>query len=501
MRKLWTMILTLSVFLIAGSVFAQGHHGGGMHHLWPDSLATTEVTGTVIIDSTFFHPMYYLDENGDDAADYHLSFGPWWYEPESGATRPTAGETVTIIGAVQDHMLPPTLIVFEINGVTWREQVAYGMHGWNGDHFWDNQGDTLTVTGVVMVDTTYFYEHYFLDVDNDSIPEYKLGFGPSWYKPASGAIRPEDGEAVTVFGRVHDFVGINMLSVYAINGLEWRQLDQPAPWAGMWMHRSHSDTTFAYCVTDSANWIGFAPGHMGHGGMGGMMWPDSVFVQFWEIHPDSLPGDHNDEHFRGFYLNVHDPSGMGMMDGRFGGHHGGMRFQREHEFQFHYYDENLEEFGLSEDGMMMKYWDDETQQWVSTSGVTINTQSNTVTFKSSDLINYYTLAAPASVTGIEESVSGFAPEDFVLQQNHPNPFNPATNIQFVVPVQSQVQLSVYNLLGQRIAVLLNENKPAGVYTVQWQSRDDSGRPVSSGIYLVRLEAAEQVKIRRMTLLK
>ncbi|MFQ5675420.1 MAG: hypothetical protein ACE5G1_05940 [bacterium] len=48
---------------MTSSVFAQGpHHGGGMHDLWPDTLATTQVTGTVIIDSTFFHPMYYLDE-------------------------------------------------------------------------------------------------------------------------------------------------------------------------------------------------------------------------------------------------------------------------------------------------------------------------------------------------------------------------------------------------------------------------------------------------------
>ncbi|NIR51747.1 hypothetical protein GWO43_24535, partial [candidate division KSB1 bacterium] len=123
------------------------------------------------------------------------------------------------------------------------------MHGWNGDPFWDTQGDTLTVTGVAMVDTTYFYHQYFLDTDNDSIPEYKLGFGPPWYEPESGATRPQDGETVTVFSRVHGLPGTEMLSVYQINGLEWRPLDEPAPWAGSWMHREHSDTTYAYCVT------------------------------------------------------------------------------------------------------------------------------------------------------------------------------------------------------------------------------------------------------------
>lgn len=500
MQKMWITIFVMAHWM-TGSVFAQGpHHNNSHHGLWPDSLEMITVAGTVIIDSTFLHPTYYLDGNGDDNADYHLSFGPWWYEPESGATRPDAGERVTIVGAVQDHMTPPTLIVFEINGVRWREPVGYGRHGWNGDPFWDEQGDTLTVTGMVLVDTTYFYQHYFLDTDGDSIPEYKLGFGPPWYEPENGATRPQGGETVTVFGRVHEMTGINLLSVYVINGLEWRPLNEPAPWAGMWMLRNHADTSYAYCVNDSANWIAFPPGHMGHG-MGGMMWPDSAFVQFWVIHPDSLPGNHDDKHFMGFYLNVHDPSGNGMMAGQFGGHPGRMRFQTEHQFQFHYYDENLAEMGLPEDGLMMKYWDEETQQWMNVSGLSVNTQTNTVTFISSDLSNYYTLAAPAAVTDIEGATTGSNPTEFILQQNYPNPFNPSTTIRFELPVQSHVQLSVYNLLGQRIAVLVDDIKAAGVYTVQWHGKDTSGRQVSTGIYLVKLEAVDQVQIRRMTLLK
>lgn len=498
MQKIKTMIVLLFAVLMASSLFAQGpHHNSSHHGLWPDSLQTITVTGTVMVDTTFFHPLYYLDENNDGNADYHLAFGPFWYEPESGATRPEANETVTIVGTIHGHMLPPTLMVFEIDGLTWREPVQYGMHGWNGDPLWNVFGDTVTVTGVVMVDTTYFYDHYFLDVDNDTLPEYKLGFGPPWYEPTSGATRPQDGETVSLFGRLHSMMGIDLLSVYKINGLEWRPLDQPAPWGGTWMHRNHSDTSFAYCVTDSTNWIGFAPGHMGMG----MMWPNSVFVQFWEIHPDSLPGIHNDEYFKGFYMNVQDPSGLGMMDGRFGGRHGMMQFQKEQQFQFHYYDDELEEMGLSEDGMIVKYWDADMLQWRSVSSVSIDQQSNIVTFTSSDLSNYYTLSATASVTGVDESTAETVPTEFVLQQNYPNPFNPSTTIRFEVPVQSQVQLSVYNLLGQRIAVLLNENKAAGVYAVQWNGQDDHGRTVSSGIYLIKLDAGSQTQIRRMTLLK
>ena len=500
MKTFWTTILISLFLLIANSAFTQGHHHNGPHHdLWPDSLETITVTGSAIVDSSFFHPMYYLDENGDGAPEYHLAFGPWWYEPGSGATRPIDGETVTITGALQDHISPPTLIVFEINGLTWREPVQYGGHGWNGGHFWDDEGDALTVTGVAMIDTSYFYEHYFLDVDSDSIPEYKLGFGPPWYEPESGATRPADGETVTIFGRLHEMMGIDMLSVYEINGLEWRPLDQPAPWAGMWMHRDHSDTTYAHCVNDSAHRIGFPPGHTGHGG--GMMWPDSMFVQFWEIHPDSLPGGHNQEHFRGFYLNMHDPQGIGMMNGQFGGHHGMMHFQKEHVFRFHYDDEMLAAAGLSEAGMMVKYWNSDAQQWLEAAGIAIDTEGNTVTFSSGELSNYYTLSAPAVVTGVEDSPAGIVPGEFILHQNYPNPFNPSTNIHFDLPQQAQVQLSIYNLLGQRIAVLIDENKPAGVYTVQWDGRNGAGKAVASGIYLMKLEAGQQVKVKRMLLLK
>jgi hypothetical protein len=444
--------------------------------------------------------MYYLDENGDNVADYHLSFGPWWYQPASGATRPNAGESVTVVGAVHETGSPPTLIVFEINGLTWREAVRYGMHGWNGEPFWNDLGDTLTVTGRVLVDTTYFYQHYFLDTDGDSIPEYKLGFGPPWYEPASGATRPEAGETVTVFGRVFDMMGIDRLSVYNINGLEWRPFDQPAPWAGRWMHRSISDTTYAYCVTDSSSRIGFQPGFMGRG-MGGMMWPDSSFIQFWEIYPDSLPGPGAEGRFMGFYLNVHDPMGESMMGGRFGGGFGRMRFEREQAFRFQYYDKDLEARGLSEDGLMVQYWDDDVQAWKELSGTTVDDQANTVTFSSADISNYYAIFAPNSVTDLESPLTAQTPREFVLNQNYPNPFNPSTQIQFELPEQSQVKLSVYNLLGQQIAVLVDEIKNAGVHTVQWNGREASGRVVSSGIYLVKLEAGGQVKVRRMALLK
>ncbi len=498
MKRKITKISVAVALLAAGSVFAQGmppHHG-----LWPDSLQTVTLTGTVIVDEAFFHPSYFLDEDLDGISDYHLSFGPWWYQPASAATRPAAGETVTVVAARGVSSFSQSLVVFELNGEVWREAVGYGRTGWNGQHFWSNLGDSLTVTGTTMIDTTYFYSQYFLDTNSDSLPDYRLGFGPSWYEPVSGARRPGDGEIATIFGRSRAMAGIDLLAVYEINGLAWRPLDQPAPWSGAWMHRGHTDSSFAYCVTDSANWIGFAPGHMG-GGMGGMMWPDSSFLQFWEIHPDSLPGDFHDVPFMGFYLNVHDPSAAGMMDGRFGRGHGMMTFQNEHQVRFQYYDADLQRRGLTEESLTIKSWDDTSQQWRTVAGTNVDMAANTVTFSTSDLTNYYSLAATTNITAVEDGTPAVIPPGFSLQQNYPNPFNPATNIVFELPGQAHVQLGVYNLLGQRVSVLLDESRPAGVYKLQWQGRDASGKTVPSGVYLLRLQAGGQVRIRSMTLLK
>jgi len=396
----------------------------------------------------------------------------------------------------------PAVVVFEIDGLVWREAVAYGMHGWNGDPFWDMQGDTLTATGTVLLDTTHFYRHYFLDVDNDSIPEYRLGFGPPWYEPESGATRPEGGVVVSVFGRVQDFPGLDMLAVYAIDGLQWRPLDAPAPWAGAWMHRGHSDTTFVFCVTDSASWLGFGPGHMGgHGGMGGMMWPASAFAQFWQILPDSLPGGHQSEHFMGFYLNVHEPSGNSMMDGRFGGRHGGMRFQRENRLRFHYEDEDLSQNGLLEQTLVIRFWDQDANAWQEVSHFTLDNDANTITFVREDLSNYYALYASSSATDVDDERESLLPSHFVLHQNYPNPFNPSTTIRFELPARSVVALTIYNLLGQPVKQLLNEARAAGAHAIQWHGRDEAGRSLASGVYLMRLKVGSEVRTRAMTLLK
>jgi len=86
-------------------------------------------------------------------------------------------------------------------------------------------------------------------------------------------------------------------------------------------------------------------------------------------------------------------------------------------------------------------------------------------------------------------------------QNHPNPFNPTTEINFALPKACDATLEVYNITGQKVATLVDGTLEAGEHTVQWDSRDQSGVSVASGIYLYRLTAGEFRDTKKMILLK
>jgi hypothetical protein len=93
------------------------------------------------------------------------------------------------------------------------------------------------------------------------------------------------------------------------------------------------------------------------------------------------------------------------------------------------------------------------------------------------------------------------PQIFALYPNYPNPFNPITLISYELSTVSDVQLTIYNLLGQRVKSLVNERQSVGIYQVQWDGRDIKGESVSSGIYLYRLQAGSFIQTRKMVLVR
>jgi hypothetical protein len=99
-----------------------------------------------------------------------------------------------------------------------------------------------------------------------------------------------------------------------------------------------------------------------------------------------------------------------------------------------------------------------------------------------------------AVTSIAEK--GEVPEEYALEQNYPNPFNPSTTIRYDLPYASNVNLKVYDLLGQETMTLVDEERPAGVYEVRFNAQN-----LSSGMYIYRLRAGDFVATKRMLVLK
>jgi hypothetical protein len=96
---------------------------------------------------------------------------------------------------------------------------------------------------------------------------------------------------------------------------------------------------------------------------------------------------------------------------------------------------------------------------------------------------------------------GGIPTTYELVQNYPNPFNPTTQITYGLPHDGHVVLTVYNALGQEVVRLLDQNQPAGRYSVQFAAKDNTGATLSSGIYYYSLRAGEFVEIKKMLLMK
>ncbi len=96
---------------------------------------------------------------------------------------------------------------------------------------------------------------------------------------------------------------------------------------------------------------------------------------------------------------------------------------------------------------------------------------------------------------------GVKPRQFALLGNYPNPFNASTMIQFSLTRASQVELTVYNILGQKVRSLVSQQMNAGFKQVVWEGRDEAGNPVSSGIYFYQLRSIEGRQTGKMTMLK
>lgn len=106
---------------------------------------------------------------------------------------------------------------------------------------------------------------------------------------------------------------------------------------------------------------------------------------------------------------------------------------------------------------------------------------------------------PCPVTGVDPRAG--VPVATFLGQNHPNPFNPTTTLEYGLAAPERVTISVYNINGELVRTLVNDRKSAGWYSVEWDGRNQSGSPVASGVYLSKMTAGSFVETKKLVLLK
>ncbi len=119
----------------------------------------------------------------------------------------------------------------------------------------------------------------------------------------------------------------------------------------------------------------------------------------------------------------------------------------------------------------------------------------------SDTAEPFTYEVKDPATAITLSPAVNAPDKFVLHANYPNPFNPQTTISYSLVKQQNIRLSIYDVNGREVALLVNEQKNIGNYTINWTAKSQNGQTLPSGIYFAVLQAGNEQSVQSMLLLK
>ncbi len=105
------------------------------------------------------------------------------------------------------------------------------------------------------------------------------------------------------------------------------------------------------------------------------------------------------------------------------------------------------------------------------------------------------------LTNIINNGEASIPVEYYLSQNYPNPFNMETRIEFGLPITSDVEINIYNILGQRIKTIINKEMSAGKHIIKWNGKNDGGSVVSSGVYIYQMKANQFIANKKLMLLK
>ena len=499
------MLSFLLALMYSLPVSAQTHMGGGTGYMFPDTLSQIRVTGTIHIDSVNMMPLYFIDINNDANNDYILNFGPIWYSPNDSTTKPNDGDQVTIDGRLAGSGMYDTqmIIVYEVNGQFWRDSFdpIWNDFGHNthmmGQHMGDCNGyiygsnvdspDNVELSGKALVDTTYFMNMYYLDTNNDGKPDYFLNFGPWWYEPESGAMRPGNNESINITGGKIESEGLPVVVVYQIDGKVWRDSTLFGRYfGGGWIRKNNNNDTIINPF-DKDDFMMMSTGWH----MGGMM-NDSLFGRMTELNPYNIPNRMGENIIKGYEFGMFNAGGSNMMtqNGNCGGM---MNFNSNGNFQFHFDEKQLQAYGMDKNTVGVKYWNSQSKSWVNISNAVVDLSTNTVTFSMNGVSSYYILTADKA-TNVNENES--IPTSYSLEQNYPNPFNPSTKIKYTLAENGYVSIKVYDVLGREVQVLKSGYENAGNHSIEF-----NGGNLSSGVYIYRLTANGYSLSKKMLFMK
>jgi len=148
--------------------------------------------------------------------------------------------------------------------------------------------------------------------------------------------------------------------------------------------------------------------------------------------------------------------------------------------------------GLNPDDLRLLRYDQTLEEWFALES-SVNTSAQTITGTTNAFSGF---AAGRMLNVSNEEIMEEQPKKVALDQNYPNPFNPSTVINYTLPEASEVKIEVFNMLGQRVALLLNELRQPGRHSVTFNSGN-----LSSGMYIYRLQTANFSQSRKMMLIK
>lgn len=475
----WCLILVLC--------FCTSISGKSQNLANPDSLEDVTVTGTIYVDTSGSYIRYLLDEGSDGFMDYKVHFGPSWYEPSEGdAVRPQDGEVVTIAGGVNTDAVGilPSLFVYEINGEFWRDPYESYWNQLNEDYsvlsliYPDGSGicllDTLdqeVVSGVVLADSTFLDLKYYLDVDADGLPDYKLNFGPPWYVPESGISYPEDGQAVEIAGIIVHVSVYPVIVVILLDGAAWRDLNGLMNYGqGRWMNGQLDESEVVYSPFDTGNRILFRAGWH-HQGL-----PGSMYCQLLQINPQNLPafGQGNSPGLAAYTVGLFNQNRLNLM----GQNQYRMQVNNQLHIQLHYTDMQLVRAGIQQqDRIRLNFWDDNAQEWFEVDEVEYDASANRLEFETDVVFAYYLLTRDESTTTSGEL--NYIPMNYCV---YPNPVRQVANIRWEMAESQPVVIRITSLSGQRIHQRVYDRLSAGLNEVQY--RPDPG--LANGVYFIEI---------------